>query len=160
MPVIAIAAHDPNKGIGKNGTLPWHNPEDFRNFKAVTSGYTVIMGSATFRSIGKPLPNRRNIVLSRTALEIPGVEVFLSIPELLVHFHTEAAIKPVFILGGAQIYAQFLEQGLLDELWISIIPDIHECDAFFPEYSNRYIEYERIAFETFDFVKFRRINQA
>lgn len=86
---ILIAAMAANRVIGREGRLPWNNQEDLRNFKALTTGGTIVMGRKTYDSIGRPLPNRHNIVLSRQALDIPGVETFTSIEELIEKLSVE-----------------------------------------------------------------------
>lgn len=83
MEIILIAAMADNRVIGNKGQLPWYLPEDLQNFKRLTTGGVVIMGRKTYESIGKPLPNRRNIVLSSQELEFPGIDVSHSIQEML-----------------------------------------------------------------------------
>lgn len=80
---ILIAAMADNRIIGKDGKLPWNNPEDLANFKRLTMGGTIVMGRKTYESIGRPLPNRRNIVLSSTNLVFPGIEVFSDIESMM-----------------------------------------------------------------------------
>lgn len=80
---ILIAAMADNRIIGKDGKLPWNNPEDLANFKRLTTGGTIVMGRKTYESIGRPLPNRRNIVLSSTSLVSPGTEVFSEIESMM-----------------------------------------------------------------------------
>lgn len=154
MKLIAIVAHDQNLLIGNHGALPWHLPEDFANFKACTMGHPVIMGGATFLSIGRPLPNRRNMVLSRTLEPRAGIEIFASIPDCLTALRDVDG--NVFVLGGSNVYGQFLDAGLLDELWVSEVPGTYEGDAYFPEYRDRFEKYETQPFNTFDFIKYAR----
>jgi dihydrofolate reductase len=122
-----IVATDAAGGIGINNTLPWRLPEDLAFFKRTTSGHPIIMGRKTFDSIGRPLPNRRNIVITRDAgWQRDGVEAVNSV---------EAAIALVgearaYIIGGAQIYAAALP--MVDELIITEIGKTFACDAFFP----------------------------
>lgn len=118
--------------IGKDGTLPWHLSEDLKLFKAHTSGNIVIMGRKTFDSIGRPLPNRRNIVVSKSIQEdekAAGVEYF---PDL---DHALAAAQEgdgrIFIIGGASIYHQMIERA--DRLYISLVDGDFEGDTYFPE---------------------------
>jgi dihydrofolate reductase len=123
-----IVATDAQRGIGINNTLPWKLPEDLAHFKRLTTGHPIIMGRKTFDSIGRPLPNRRNIVITRNAdWRHDGVEVVGSI---------EAAIALLdgaegFVIGGAEIYKQSLQ--LADQLIITQIAHTFDCDAFFPE---------------------------
>jgi len=126
---IAVAVAD-NFAIGKNNQLLWHMPADLKFFKQTTSGHTVIMGRKTFDSVGKPLPNRRNIVVTRdTSLKIDGAEVVNSLKEALeLTKHEE---KPVFIIGGAEIYRQVLPQT--DTIYLTTIHHTFDADTFFPE---------------------------
>lgn len=126
---IAVAIGE-NYAIGKNNQLLWHMPADLKFFKQTTSGHTVIMGRKTFDSVGKPLPNRRNIVISRNAqLKIDGVEVVNSLAEALAITKTEE--KQVFIVGGAEIYKQALPKT--KNLYLTTIHHNFEADTFFPE---------------------------
>ncbi|HEX7642719.1 MAG TPA: dihydrofolate reductase [Burkholderiaceae bacterium] len=122
-----IVATDAQGGIGINNTLPWRLPEDLAFFKKTTSGHPVIMGRKTFESIGRPLPNRRNIVVTRNAeWRHEGVE---AVPSL----QAAAALigeAPAFIIGGAQIYAETLPRA--DRLLVTEIGKRFDCDAFFP----------------------------
>ena len=118
--------------IGKDGTLPWHLSEDLKLFKAHTTGNIVIMGRKTFDSIGRPLPNRRNIVVSKSIREdekAAGVEYF---PDL---DHALAAAQEgegrIFIIGGASIYHQMIEKA--DRLYISLVEGDYKGDTYFPE---------------------------
>ncbi len=107
--LTAIVAMTPERIIGKDGGLPWHLPEDLKVFKKYTTGHPIVMGRKTWDSIGKPLPNRQNIVL----------------------------IDPqVYIIGGAQIYALFLPQ--LDDLLVSHIHTNHSGDTQFPEFEHQF----------------------
>ena len=103
----AIVAVGKNYEIGKKNQLLWHISDDLKNFKKITTGKTVIMGRKTFESIGKPLPNRRNIILSRTLDKVEGAEVFHSLDEVISLFGKSN--EEVFIIGGADIYSEMLE---------------------------------------------------
>lgn len=128
----------PDRVIGRAGTLPWHMPEDLAFFKRVTSGHPIVMGRKTYESIGRPLPKRRNIVLTRDAnWTAPGVEV--------IHRPEELADLPdlegrVFIIGGSEIYAAFLPA--LDDLLVSHVFEEHEGDTRFPEFESAFPESE------------------
>lgn len=123
-----IVATDSNNGIGINNTLPWHLPEDLAHFKRLTSGHPIIMGRKTFDSIGRPLPNRRNIVISRNAdWQHEGVERVGSLEEAKALI---AGTAEAFVIGGAQVYQQALP--LVDKLVITRIGRTYDCDAFFP----------------------------
>lgn len=126
---IAVAVGK-NFAIGKNNQLLWHMPADLKFFKQTTSGHTVIMGRKTFDSVGRPLPNRRNIVITRDAsLTIEGAEVVNSLDEALEI--TKMEDKPVFIVGGAEIYRQALPKT--DTLYLTTIHHTFDADTFFPE---------------------------
>lgn len=123
-----IVATDASNGIGINNTLPWHLPEDLAHFKRLTSGHPIIMGRKTFDSIGRPLPNRRNIVISRNAeWRHEGVERVGSLEEARA---LVGSVDQAFVIGGAQVYQQALP--LVDKLVITRIGRTYECDAFFP----------------------------
>jgi dihydrofolate reductase len=122
-----VVATDLNNGIGIRNTLPWHLPEDLAHFKRTTSGHAILMGRKTFESIGRPLPNRRNIVITRnTEWQHAGVETAASLQDAAAL----AQGAPAFIIGGAQIYAEALP--LVDRLIITRINQAFDCDAFVP----------------------------
>lgn len=122
-----IVATDSKNGIGINNTLPWHLPEDLAHFKRTTSGHPIIMGRKTFDSIGRPLPNRRNIVITRNReWSHAGVESVSSLQEAAAL----VAGVDAFIIGGAQIYAEALP--LATRLIVTEIAKSFDCDAFFP----------------------------
>lgn len=124
--VVAIAE---NNAIGKNNQLLWHLPADLKHFKQITTGHTIVMGRKTFDSIGRPLPNRRNIVVTRTAgLQIPGAEVTHSIAAALALCTEEGE---VFIIGGSEIYTSAL--SLTDRVYLTRVHASYDADAFFPE---------------------------
>jgi len=126
-----IVATDSNNGIGINNTLPWHLPEDLAHFKRLTSGHPIIMGRKTFESIGRPLPNRRNIVISRNpGWQHEGVERVGSLEEAQA---LVAGAGEAFVIGGAQVYQQAMP--LVGKLVITRIGRTYECDAFFPALS-------------------------
>ncbi|WP_367872349.1 dihydrofolate reductase [Luteolibacter sp. Populi] len=130
--LTAIVAMTPERVIGKDGTLPWHLPEDLAFFKRTTSGHAIVMGRKTYESIGRPLPKRRNIVLTRDrAWSVPGVEVIHSPDEL------EALAAPeeeIFVIGGAEIYAAFLDR--LDELLVSRVFENYPGDTRLPVFEH------------------------
>jgi dihydrofolate reductase len=128
MIVSAIVAISENRAIGKNNQLLWHLPADLKHFKDITSGHTIIMGRKTFDSVGKPLPNRRNIVVTRQAITIPGCEVVGSIDEALALCDGE---EEVFIGGGAEIYRTAMHRT--DRIYLTIVHQHFEADTFFPE---------------------------
>ena len=121
-----------NRVIGRGGQIPWHLPEDFRWFKRMTTGHAVLMGRKTFESLGKPLPNRANIVLTRGG-DIPGVTTIADWrsfdPEVF-------APKEVFVIGGAEIYGQLLP--LCSDLYLSVVQREVDGDAFFPRFEDEF----------------------
>jgi dihydrofolate reductase len=135
-PFKAIAAMSLNRVIGAGGQIPWHLPEDFQWFKRMTTGHVVVMGRKTFEAIGRPLPQRDTIVLSRAAFSHPGVRTVHSFDEL----PALAAGREVFICGGAQVYAQALP--LCSDLYLTLVKRVVAGDAFFPPFEDRF---ERMA---------------
>jgi len=123
--VVAIAE---NNAIGKDNQLLWRLPNDLKHFKAITSGHTVIMGRKTYDSVGKPLPNRRNIIITRQNIVIEGCEVVNSIEAALELCKHEAE---VFIVGGAEIYKQSLH--LVNRIYLTIVHQSFDADSFFPK---------------------------
>ncbi|MCC8410009.1 dihydrofolate reductase [Mucilaginibacter sp. UR6-1] len=123
--IVAIAQ---NHAIGKNNQLLWHLPTDLKHFKNTTSGHTVIMGRKTFDSVGKPLPKRRNIVITRQNISIEGCEVVSSVEDALALCAGE---DEVFIVGGAEIYK--LAMPLTDKIYLTIVHHDFEGDTYFPE---------------------------
>jgi len=123
--VVAIAS---NYAIGKNNQLLWHLPNDLKHFKNITAGGTVIMGRKTFDSVGKPLPKRRNIVVTRQDIEIDGCEMVKSIDEAIAICKTE---DEVFIVGGAEIYRQAMH--ITNRIYLTIVHQSFDADTFFPE---------------------------
>ncbi len=122
-----IVAIDRHHGIGVNNTLPWRLPEDLAFFKKTTSGHAIVMGRKTFDSIGRPLPNRRNIVVTRNAdWHHDGVERAASLEDAA----QIAGDGEVFVIGGAQIYADAIR--VADKLIVTEIGATYDCDAFFP----------------------------
>lgn len=120
--------------IGRGGALPWHLPEDLAFFKRVTSGQSVVMGRKTYESIGRPLPKRRNIVLTRDPdWSVPDVETIHRPEDLKALPELEGR---VFIIGGAEIYQAFLPEA--DDLLVSHVFGAHEGDTYFPEFEGEF----------------------
>ncbi len=137
MIISLIAAMGRNRIIGNNNRLPWNLPADMKRFKALTKGKIVIMGRKTFESIGKPLPNRTNIVITKQEIEIPGCIVTGSADSAWLHAlvgNLDNTPGEVMIMGGASIYKQFL--GMADRIYLTIIDDDFEGDAIFPIFEN------------------------
>jgi dihydrofolate reductase len=122
-----VVAMDAQRGIGVDNKLPWHLPEDLAHFKRVTLGHPIIMGRKTFDSIGRPLPKRRNIVVTRNAgWSHEGVEVAGSLDEAVAL----AGDGPASIIGGAQIFGESM--AIADRLIVTHIDGVYRCDTFFP----------------------------
>ena len=131
-PFTAIAAMSLNRVIGAGNRIPWHLPEDFKWFKQMTTGHVIVMGRKTFESIGKPLPNRTTIVLSRSQFQHPGVQTVRSLDEIA----PLAAGRQIFICGGAQVYEQTLP--LCSDLYLTLVKRTVEGDTFFPPFEDRF----------------------
>ncbi len=129
MKILIIAALDRNRVIGRDGKLPWHCPEDLKRFKRLTTGHVVLMGRKTYESLGKPLPHRRNVVVSSRQIE--GVESYRSLSEAL---ESLGDVETLFIIGGGEVFRQALP--LADGMHLTIIEGEHEGDTFFPEYEH------------------------
>jgi dihydrofolate reductase len=126
----AIAAMSENRVIGCGNKIPWHLPEDFKWFKQMTTGNVIVMGRKTFESIGRPLPNRETVVLSRGGFTHPSVRVVAALDAA----DFAADPREVFICGGAQIYEQTLP--LCSDLYLTRVKRAVEGDAFFPPFEH------------------------
>lgn len=129
-PFKAIAAMSENRVIGRGNTIPWHLPGDFKWFKQTTTGHIIIMGRKTFESIGKPLPNRTTIVLSRGPFQYPGVQTARDLKEI----KTPADGRNLFICGGAQVYTQALPY--CSDLYLTQVKRTVNGDVFFPPFEH------------------------
>lgn len=128
-PLVLVVAMAKNRVIGRGSEIPWDLPEDRKHFVAVTKGHAIIMGRATYESIGKPLPKRRNIVVSRQlGLVIPGVEVVGSVGEAVARARSDDDAPRV--IGGGQIYAETLP--LATRIYLTELETEVEGDVFFP----------------------------
>ena len=128
--ITLIAAISTNNALGKDNDLIWRLPADLKRFKKVTSGHPILMGRNTFESIGKPLPNRTSIIITRNnQYKKEGCLIANSLEEAIAI--TEG--KDAFIIGGAQVYKQALENNLIDQLDITRVHQEFEADVFFPE---------------------------
>jgi dihydrofolate reductase len=133
MIISMVVAVSENNAIGKDNALLWKLPIDLKHFKNITNGHTVIMGRKTYDSMGKPLPNRRNIVITRTAdLEIQGAEVVNTLDDAFELCKSEAEI---FVIGGAEIYKQSL--SVADRIYLTRVHHNFEADTFFPVIDSR-----------------------
>ena len=126
-----IAAMAENRVIGKDNKMPWHLPADLKHFKTLTSGHPVLMGRKTYQSIGQPLPNRANIILTRDAnYSAPDCMVVTKV-ETALSIASEIDQDEIFVIGGADIYKQLLPK--IQKIYLTIIHHSFEGDAFFPE---------------------------
>lgn len=123
-----IVAYDRNLAIGKDNTLVWKQSADLKRFKELTTGFPVVMGRKTFESIGRPLPNRRNIVITRQDIKIDGVEIINSIEDI------KNIKEDIFIIGGGEIYKSCLI--LADKIYATEIDCEIEADTWFPNIDN------------------------
>ncbi len=149
MTLTIIVATDRARGIGIDNRLPWHLPEDLAHFKRLTTGHPIIMGRKTFESIGRPLPGRRNIVVSRNpAWRHAGVESALSLPAAVALVQTaQDARADAFIIGGAGIFDEALP--LCERLIVTEIDKTFSCDTFFPAIdANQWKETAREAYHS------------
>ncbi|MGK2848769.1 MAG: dihydrofolate reductase [Minisyncoccota bacterium] len=131
---MIVAMARTTRALGQDNRLLWHIPEDMQYFKKLTTGHVVIMGAKTFVSLGKPLPNRTNIILSHNLLfEAPGCIVVHSVEEAL-HEARQYEQDEIFIIGGASVYAQILP--FTDRLYLTLVEGEYVADTFFPEYEQ------------------------
>lgn len=129
-----IAAMGNDRVIGKDNEMPWHLPADLQHFKKTTLGCPIIMGRKTYDSIGRPLPGRLNIILSRnTKLIIEGCSVVDTL-EKAMRLATDTGSQEVFITGGSHLYDTFLEQA--DRLYLTLIDESFAGDTYFPDYNQ------------------------
>ena len=166
MKLTGIVAMTPERVIGRGGDLPWHLPEDLKFFKRTTSGHPIVMGRKTYESIGRPLPGRQNIVLTRDVEwappDVASRHYVDQAPTQVIEAAEESAQSPheqvalvhnphdlpaiplidshVFVIGGAQIYKLFLP--LLDDLLVTWVYHTHEGDTFFPEFDAQFPRHE------------------
>ncbi len=129
--VSIIVAKSINNVIGINNSIPWHIPADLKMFKRLTNGNTIIMGRKTYESIGKPLPDRFNIVVSSTMSKTEsGILVVKNLDQAILKAPKD---KNVFIVGGQRIYEEALNKNLVDKLYVTEIEKEFDGDTFFPE---------------------------
>jgi len=153
MKIVLIAAFAQNRVVGINNTLPWHLPEDLKYFKRTTSGKAIIMGRKTYDSIGRPLPNRTNIVISRNSdFQAEGVRVVASLQaaiELAKEVNFINDVQEVMIIGGASIYEAALP--IADRLYLTHVHAEIEGDAYFPEVNfKQWVEVSREDYQASD----------
>jgi dihydrofolate reductase len=148
----AIAAMAENRVIGRGNRIPWHLPEDFKWFKQLTMGHVLVMGRRTFESIGRPLPGRETIVLSRSQFAHPGVRVISGLDQI----DPAAEEREIFICGGAEIYA--LALPLCSDLYLTLVKQSVEGDVFFPPFEGLF-RFEKVLLERpeFEVRHYRRV---
>ncbi|MGO1300624.1 MAG: dihydrofolate reductase [Staphylococcus equorum] len=128
MTLSILVAHDQQRVIGVDNTLPWHLPSDLKHVKKLSTNHTLVMGRATFDSIGKPLPNRRNVVLTRNkSFQHEGVDVIHSMEDI---FDLPGHI---FVFGGQSLFEEMIDK--VDDMYITVIEDKFNGDTFFPPYT-------------------------
>ncbi len=130
----AIAAMSENRVIGRGNEIPWHIPEDFKWFKETTMGHVLVMGRRTFESIGKALPGRETMVLTRGDFSHPDVTVIRSLDEVMPSLEG----RDCFIAGGAQVYEQALPQ--CSDLFLTLVKREVKGDVFFPGFEDQFTE--------------------
>ncbi len=130
--IVMIAAHDRQRAIGRDGQLPWHLPDDLKRFKALTLGKTILMGRKTAQSLGRALPKRRNLVLTRSGgVPFAGMEPVASLDAAL-----DLDDEELCVIGGGEIYA--LALPLAAVLHLTVVDcEVIDADAFFPEFDRK-----------------------
>lgn len=147
--VVAMAT---NRAIGNNNELLWHLPSDLKNFKALTTGKTIIMGRKTYESIGKPLPNRENIVITSNPQAIvhqhADLKMFTNVSDVIQYLEKNNSQAEVMIIGGGQIYQLFLEKypQAVTKIYLTLVHADLEADVYFPELDNSWQEVSRQQF--------------
>ena len=130
--VKIIVATSKNKVIGDSNSLIWHLPADLKRFKELTTGNTIVMGRKTYESIGRPLPNRRNIIITRDVkYDVEGCEVVNSLEEALMICNNNC-----FIIGGGEIYKQSM--SIADQIYLTLVHEDFEGDTEFPEIGSEW----------------------
>lgn len=163
MKLSLIAAYDEKKGVGINNTLPWHFSEDLKRFKSLTNHKTIIMGRNTFESLGRLLPNRKHIILSRDEAwskeilnKYPEVLIFSDINELMLFLDkTYDNNEEVFVIGGTSVW-QFMFP-FLDKLYITHVKGEYKVDTYFPEWNeDEWLKISTEVFDDFSFINYER----
>ncbi|WKA53289.1 dihydrofolate reductase [Planococcus shixiaomingii] len=133
--ISLMVAHDPNRVIGKDNQLPWHIPEDLAYFKKHTVGKGIVMGRNTYESIGRPLPKRRNIIVTRNnEYKVDGADVVHTLDQAIRL--AEEVHEEVMVIGGEEVFRSILPRA--DRLYITLIKADFEGDTFFPEYGSEW----------------------
>jgi dihydrofolate reductase len=130
-----------NRVIGAGNRIPWHLPEDFKWFKQMTAGQVIVMGRKTYESIGKPLPNRTTIVLTRSPQLIPGVRTLSDLGQLDAADPAFTG-REIYICGGAQLYQQALP--LCSDLYLTLVQRVVQGDTMFPPFEDQFEQVEEV----------------
>ncbi len=156
MTVTLVVAMGANRVIGAAGGLPWRLPEDLAHFKALTLGHPMVMGRTTYESIGRPLPGRTTIVITRQAdWTADGVETAASLDAALAR--AAELDDEIFVVGGGQVYAEALERDLVDLLSVTRVAQAPDGDTWFPRIDwDAWTEVGRVPHEGFDIVSYQR----
>jgi dihydrofolate reductase len=133
--ISAIAAIGKNRELGKSGKLPWHIPEELKFFKRVTTGHPIIMGRKTHESIGRALPRRTNIIITRNSeYQAQGCIVVSSVENAITEAEKHEGAEEIFIIGGGEIYK--LSWKYINKLYLTKVDASFDADVYFPEYSS------------------------
>ena len=137
-----IVAMSKNRVIGNDNSLIWRLSSDLKRFKELTTGNTIVMGRKTYESIGKPLPNRRNIIVTRDLnFRAEGCEVVQTIEKLLNMYDYDRKGQDFYIIGGGEIYARLID--ICDKIYLTLVDETFEGDTSFPEIGEEWIEVDR-----------------
>nr|AIA16836.1 Dihydrofolate reductase [uncultured bacterium] len=135
MKISAIVAMSKNRVIGRNNQLPWHLPEDLKRFKRITMGHPMIMGRKTFESIGRVLPGRESIIITRQKdYQVPGAVVVPSLKDAIEYCRNKSQTDEAFVIGGGEVFRDAMP--LLNRIHLTLIDAEIEGDVFFPEISK------------------------
>lgn len=158
MRISLIAAMTPNRLIGVKGALPWHKPEDLRHFRELTTGHTVLMGRKTYDSVGRPLPKRRNLVLTRKGWATPptGIDPVATLEEAM-KLARQAGETELFVVGGAEIYRLALPFAVTMYLTFVHLPQEPAGDTWFPEWKPE--EWKKVETRTSADLEFVRLDR-
>ncbi len=135
--ISIIVAIDDKRGIGAKNRMLWHIKKDFAHFKTMTQGHPIVMGRKTFESIGRVLPGRTNIVITRDQnYKVPGAVVVDSLEKAIETAQVKPGAEEIFVIGGGEIFRQSLEQNLVDKLYLTKVKGDFNAEIFFPEYEH------------------------
>lgn len=135
--ISIIVAMDDRRGIGKGNGLLFKIPEDFKRMQTITTGHPIIMGRKTYESIGRILPNRTNIIITRDpSYQVPGGAVCSSLEEAITLAQAQTGAEEIFIFGGGEIFKEALEKNLVNRLYITLVKGDYGADTFFPVYTT------------------------